>query len=554
MPDASTPLRPLDPTDWDAFRRLAHQMVDDSLDYLRDVATRPTWTPTPAAVMSAIHDESVPRAGIGDAAAYDDFLRLVRPYPNGNIHPRFWGWVMGTGTPQAAMAEFLCSVVNPQMGGLDHAPVYVEQQVVRWYAELMGLPGSAGGILVSGGTMANVLGLSVARRQRAAWDVRKLGAYGGAPLRVYASTEVHSWLKKSCDFLGLGEDAFRRVPVGADFAVDVPAMAQMIAEDRAAGLNPFCIVGTVGTVQTGASDDVNALADLAAREKLWLHIDGAFGAMAKLAQHPQAAAAVRGMDRADSIAFDLHKWGYLPFDIAMLITREDRHLTETFANQAPYLTGMAGGINASGSIYFNDRGIELTRSFRALKVWMTLRAQGSELLGAHIGRNIAQAQYLGGLVAREAELELLAPVPLNLVNYRFRAPGLDTDALNALNRNILVRLQEDGIAVPSGTVIRGQFAIRVRNRNFNRGGPSIRGAYGAQADLASAAWRAAAGLRSPAGRVRAAGASVQMGGAHPAGTDRTRRWDSRARRAAPRGHGASGGSASGERRGVGGRA
>ena len=365
---------------------------------------------------------------------------------------------------------------------------------------------------------------------------------------------MHSWLKKSCDFLGLGEDAFRRVPVGADFAVDVPAMAQMIAEDRAAGLNPFCIVGTVGTVQTGASDDVNALADLAAREKLWLHIDGAFGAMAKLAQHPQAAAAVRGMDRADSIAFDLHKWGYLPFDIAMLITREDRHLTETFANQAPYLTGMAGGINASGSIYFNDRGIELTRSFRALKVWMTLRAQGSELLGAHIGRNIAQAQYLGGLVAREAELELLAPVPLNLVNYRFRAPGLDTDALNALNRNILVRLQEDGIAVPSGTVIRGQFAIRVRNRNFNRGGPSIRGAYGAQADLASAAWRAAAGLRSPAGRVRAAGASVQMGGAHPAGTDRTRRWDSRARRAAPRGHGASGGSASGERRGVGGRA
>ncbi len=465
MTDSPDSPAPLDPSDWEAYRALAHRMLDESLDHLRGVRTRPTWTPTPDAVRAEIKNESLPRQGMGDTAAYDDFVRLVRPYPNGNIGPRFWGWVMGTGTPQAAMADFLSSVINPQMGGLDHAPVYVEQQVIRWYCELMGFPASAGGILISGGTMANVLGLAVARRQRAGWDVRVKGAYGGPPLRVYASQEVHSWLKKTCDFLGLGEEAFRKVPVHDDYTVNVAAMEQMIHEDRAAGLQPFCVIGTAGTVQTGASDDFNALADLAAREKLWFHVDGAFGAMAKLAQIPEAQAAVSGMDRADSVAFDLHKWGYLPFDVAMLITREDKHLTETFANQAPYLTSMPGGLNASGSVYFNDRGIELTRGFRALKVWMTMRAQGTDLLGAHIARNIKQAQYLAGIVAKEPQLELLAPVPLNLVNFRYKAAGLDTDALNALNRNILVRLQEDGIAVPSGTVIRGQFAIRVAITN-----------------------------------------------------------------------------------------
>lgn len=449
-------LAPLDPQDWESYRALAHRMLDESLDYLRDVRQRPTWTPTPASVKAAIHDEPLPRSGRGEQAAYDDFVQLVRPYPNGNIHPRFWGWVMGTGTPQAAMADFLSSVVNPQMGGLEHAPVFVEQQVVKWFAELMRFPASASGILISGGTMANVLGLAVARQQRANWDVRKLGVAGG---------EVHSWLAKSCEFLGMGNDAFHRIASRADFSVDVDAMAAAIAADRAAGHRPCCIVASVGTVQTGASDDLNALADLAAREGLWLHVDGAFGAMAALAEIPEAHAAVRGLERADSVAFDLHKWGYMPFDVAMLLTREDRHLTETFKNQAPYLMALPGGLAPGGGIYFNDRGIELTRSFRALKVWMTLRAQGSDLLGAHIARNIRQAQYLASLVEREPALELLAPVPLNLVNFRYVTPGLDAEALNALNQRILVRLQEDGIAVPSATVIRGTFSIRVAISN-----------------------------------------------------------------------------------------
>src|SRR5688572_30592532 len=163
---------PLDPANWDEYRALAHRMLDESLDYLRDVRERPTWTPMPASVRERLSNEPVPRAGLGDRAAYDDFVSLVRPYPNGNIHPRFWGWVMGTGTPQTAMADFLSSVVNPNLGGLEQAPVLVEKQVVKWCAELMGFPATAGGILVSGGTMANVLGLAVARQQGAGFDVR----------------------------------------------------------------------------------------------------------------------------------------------------------------------------------------------------------------------------------------------------------------------------------------------------------------------------------------------------------------------------------------------
>lgn len=464
-PTDPAPIPPIDPADWEQFRLLAHEMVDDSLDYLRDVGTRPAWQPMPTTVRRALLDDPLPRTGRGEAAAYQDFLDLVRPYPNGNIHPRFWGWVMGTGSPQAAMADFLASVVNPNLGGLEQAPVLVERQVVKWYGELMGFPAACGGILVSGGTMANVLALAVARQQRAGWDVRTEGVRGGPPLCVYGSTETHGWLKKACEFLGLGNSAFRRVPVNDEFQVDVAATARLIAEDRAAGHRPFCVIGTAGTVQTGASDDLDALADLSARERLWFHVDGAFGAMARLAPGAAAAAAVRGIERADSLAFDLHKWGYLPFDVAMVLTREDRQLTETFSMQAAYLASESRGIIAQMGIHFADRGIELTRSFKALKVWMTMRAQGTELLGLHIARNIEQARYLEGLVRAERSLELLAPVPLNIVNFRFTVPGMAPAALDALNREILVRLQEDGIAVPSGTTVRGLFAIRVAITN-----------------------------------------------------------------------------------------
>ena len=457
-------LPPLDPQDWDAYRALAHKMVDESLDYLRDVGQRRAWTPMPAIVRERLLNEPLPRNGIGDAAVYDDFVSLVRPYPNGNIHPRFWGWVMGTGTPQGAMADFLSSVMNPNVGGLEQSPVLVEQQVVKWCAELMGFPADAGGILLSGGTMANVLGLAVARQRGAGFDVRAEGLQGDNPtLLVYASTETHGWLKKACELLGLGNAAFRKVPVRDDFTVDVAAMAAMIRADREAGHRPCCIIGTAGTVQTGATDDLDALADLAAREQLWFHVDGAFGAMARLS--PATAAITRGMERADSLAFDLHKWGYLPFDVACLLTRTDAALVETFSMQAAYLASESRGIMAQGGIHFADRGIELTRSFKALKVWMIFRAAGTDTIGGHIARYVALARRLASLVESHPDLELLAPVPLNIVNFRYAPAGADPATLDALNRWILIELHERGIAAPSGTTVRGRFAIRVAITN-----------------------------------------------------------------------------------------
>jgi glutamate/tyrosine decarboxylase-like PLP-dependent enzyme len=455
---------PLDPQDWESYRALAHRMVDDSLDYLRDVRERPAWRPMPGAVRSALGTEPLPREGRGEEATYADFLELVRPYPNGNIHPRFWGWVMGTGTPQGAMADFLSSVMNPNVGGLEQSPVLVEKQVVKWCAELMGFPATAGGLLVSGGTMANVLALAVARHHGAGYDIRSEGLQGSRPkMLVYASTETHGWLKKACEFLGLGNSAFRKVPVDVEFRVDVSAMAAMIREDRAAGNHPICMIGTAGTVQTGATDDLEALADLAAREQLWFHVDGAFGAMAALS--PETAPIVRGMERADSLAFDLHKWGYLPFDVACVLTRDDAQLVETFSMQAAYLASETRGLMAQSGIHFADRGIELTRSFKALKVWMMMRAAGTDVLGAHIARNVRQAQYLESLVRAHPDLEQVAPVPLNLVNFRYVRAGLGAAALDALNREILIQLQERGIAAPSGTTINGQFAIRVAITN-----------------------------------------------------------------------------------------
>lgn len=455
---------PLDPQDWDAYRALAHRMVDDSIDFLRDVRTRPAWQPMPAEVKAHLAGEPLPVKGAGDAAAYDDFLRYVRPYPNGNIHPRFWGWVMGTGTPQTAMADFLASVINPNVGGLEQAPKFVEQTVVRWLAEAMGYPSDAGGILVSGGTMANVLALAVARQHGAGFDVRTDGLQSGQPtLLVYASSEVHGWLPKSCDLLGLGKAGFRPVPVNDAFEVDVAAMATMIAADRAAGHRPFCIIGTAGTVQTGATDDLVALADLAARERLWFHVDGAFGAMAALS--PATAPIVRGMDRADSIAFDLHKWGYLPFGVACVLTRRDVDLTSTFSMQAAYLAGEERGVFGRSGIHFADRGIELTRRFSALKVWMFLKAVGFETLGAHIARNVTQATRLARLVDAHPSLERMAPTPMNIVVMRYAPATLAPERRDAVNRELLLQLQERGIAVPSGTTIRGAYGMRVAITN-----------------------------------------------------------------------------------------
>jgi len=460
------PTRPeetLDPADWAELRALGHRMVDDMMDYLEGVRERPVWRPVPAETRAAL-DEPTPRGPTDAAEVYRQFREHVLPYPNGNIHPRFWGWVMGTGTPLAMLADMLASGMNPHLAGYDQSPALVERQVIRWMAELLGFPAESSGLLVSGGTVANLLGLTVARNARAGFDLRAEGLQrpNTPRLLVYGSSETHSWSKKACELLGLGDSALRRILVDDEYRVDVPALHAAIANDRAAGHRPICVIGNAGTVNTGATDDLRALASLARDEGLWFHVDGAFGAFAALA--PSLRASVAGMEQADSIAVDLHKWGYLPFEVGLVLVRHPGAHRATFATSSHYLDATPRGIVAGG-FPFADLGVQLSRGFRALKVWMSLKAHGADAWGRLVEQNVAQARHLRDRVLAEQRLELLAPAPLNVVCFRYVAPGLDAAALDAVNEEILLRVQERGIAVPSSTVLGGRFALRVAITN-----------------------------------------------------------------------------------------
>jgi glutamate/tyrosine decarboxylase-like PLP-dependent enzyme len=460
---AGTPSLTLDPADWAALRALGHRMLDDMLDHLTSVRQRPAWTPMPADVKAAL-SRPLPYEPQGAESAYEDFVRYVRPYPNGNLHPRFWGWVQGNGTPLAMLADMLASGLNPHLAGFNQAPALVEHQVLAWLAELMGMPADTSGLLCSGGTMAGVIGLAVARHARAGFDVRELGLQGHDHplLTVYGSIETHGWVAKAAELLGLGRRAYRAVGVDDDFRIDVAALRRAIAADRRDGHRPFCVVGTAGTVNAGAVDDLCALADVCAAEGLWFHVDGAFGALARLV--PALCDTVAGIERADSLALDLHKWMYLPFDVACVLVRDARVHQAAFAASASYFGPADRGVLAGG-LPFADRGIELTRSFKALKVWMSLKAHGVRTFGRLIEQNVHQARHLAALVHDHPDLQLLAPVPLNVVCFRYAPAGLPSECLDALNQEILVRLQESGVAIPSSTWIRDRFAIRVANVN-----------------------------------------------------------------------------------------
>lgn len=463
-----------DPTtaaEWESLRALGHRMLDDLLDAQAGLGESAAWQPIPSAVQEEF-ESSGPETGAGAAAAYERFRTQVLPYGIGNWHPRFFGWVQGNGTPLAMLADMLASGMNPHLGGFQQAPAMVERQVVRWFAEWLGIPG-ASGLFVTGGTMANVHSLACARiamARRLGRDARRDGgqAWPGEPVPTpfvfYGSTETHGWAHKAAEWLGLGRRAFRAVPVDADYRVRLDALQEMIDHDRSAGLTPFCVMGTAGTVNTGATDDLTALASLCEREQLWFHVDGAFGALAALA--PLVRDQVRGMERADSVAFDLHKWGSMPFECACVLVRDAAAHHEAFRNSATYLAPGERGPTAGG-MYFNERGLDLTRGFKALKVWMQLHADGVSHFGRIIAQNVLQVRRLVTIIEAHPELELLAPAPLNIVCFRYRgaAMSLDERALDALNRELLAQLQESGIALPSSTLLNGKFAIRVAHVN-----------------------------------------------------------------------------------------
>ena len=452
----------LDPQDWDAMRALAHRMVDDGLDYLRTIADRPVWQPVPES--AAAHFTSpLPQEPSDAGQVYAEFVENIMPYPMGVPHPRFWAWYMGNGTVMGALAEFLAAVLNPNLGGGNHVANLVEKQVIDWMKEMLGFPPEASGLLVSGGSMANFVGIAVARNTRAGFDVRAQGLRSAAqPLTVYASTEIHSSNQKAVELLGLGSDSLRKIPVNADFTINLQALQTAIDADRAAGMRPICVLASAGTVNTGAVDDLNALADICQREGLWLHVDGAIGAVAVLADslRPQLA----GIERADSIALDLHKWMHMPFEAGCILVRHEDPHRMTFSLTPEYLVHEERGL-AGGSLWFSDYGLQLSRSFRALKVWMSIKEHGIKRFGRMMARNAAQARAFARRVEQHPNLELMAPVGMDIVCFRFNPGGLPDDKLDALNKETLIRLQEGGIAAPSYTTLNGRYCLRLAIAN-----------------------------------------------------------------------------------------
>jgi glutamate/tyrosine decarboxylase-like PLP-dependent enzyme len=356
------------------------------------------------------------------------------------------------------LAEMLAAGLNANLGGRDHIPVDVERQIVEWVRLMFGFPRGASGIFVTGTSMANLMGVLVARTAAQGQSVRQTGlGEDGAALTAYTSAAAHGCVAQAMDLTGLGRDALRSIAIDRSHRIDLAALRARIAEDRNAGRKPFLVVGSAGTVDIGAIDDLQALRALCHEENLWFHVDGAYGALGILS--PTIAPRLAGLESADSIAFDFHKWGQVPYDAGFLIVRDGAQHRDAFAAPAAYLRRETRGL-AAGSSWPCDFGPDLSRGFRALKTWFTIKTFGTDKLGAMIGRTCALARYLEARILAEPKLELLAPVELNIVCFRYRAANADQVNINKVNADIVIDIQESGIAAPSTTILDGRLAIR----------------------------------------------------------------------------------------------
>jgi glutamate/tyrosine decarboxylase-like PLP-dependent enzyme len=404
-------------------------------------------------------DAALPRGGAAPDDVYAAYRRLIAPHGVGNRHPQFLGWVHGGGTAIGMLAEMLAAGLNANCGGRDHAPIMCERQVVRWAVEMLGLPVDSSGLVVTGTSMANFVAVLVARTAAAGVGVRRNGV-GAMRLTAYASEGAHLCIGRALDMAGIGSHALRRIPCDRSGAVDTAALRAAIATDRDDGLQPFLVVGTAGSVDIGAIDDLPAIADICAEQRLWFHVDAAFGAIAMLSSALRPLFA--GIEQADSVAFDFHKWAQVPYDAGCIVVRDAVAHRAAFARGAAYLRRDVRGL-AAGEPWPVDLGPELSRGFRALKVWMTLMTYGADQIGRVVEQCCAHARRLATMIGCEPLLELAVPVALNIVCFRYR-PGDD-----AVQAAIAADLQEAGDAVLSLTTWQGRTVLRAAFVNHRTG-------------------------------------------------------------------------------------
>jgi aromatic-L-amino-acid decarboxylase len=451
-PAASTSL---DPGDWTGLREQAHQMLDDMLGYMESMRASPVWQAIPDEVRARFR-EDLPAQPTPLAQVHAEFMGSILPFTARNGHPGFLGWVQGGGTAVGMLAEMLAAGLNANAGGRDQIPLEVENQVTHWMRMLFHFPAGASGLFVTGTSMANLLAVLIARDACLGPDVRTRGVTCCAQkLTAYASASVHGSMGRALDFAGLGSEALRLIAVDSRQRIDLAALEQAIRADRIQGFTPFLVVGNAGTVDTGAIDDLDGMAELADHHHLWFHVDGAYGALGMLA--PELAPRLKGIERADSLAFDFHKWAQVPYDAGFLLVRDGQRHQQAFASSCAYLMREQRGMSA-GSPWPCDLGPDLSRGFRALKTWATLKVYGMNAIGAVIQRCCELARYLEWRIQDSNELELMAPVELNIVCFRYRFAT--DDLADQLNRQIVIELQEGGAVAPSATTIGGRLSIR----------------------------------------------------------------------------------------------
>jgi len=452
---------PVADLDWDSARarELTEAVLDlwcELLDGMRELPVSPQLDAALVAREAALPIPS-------DPLSVADLEALLRPLVLEQStlcgHPGFMAYVSGSGTVPGAAADLLAAALNPNVGGWSLAPAAseLELHLTRWLAERFGLPAGAAGLMTSGGASSNLTALKAARDARTPGDVRRHGT-GGLPLVLYASAEAHATIAEAADILGLGERAVRSIPTDAAYRMRTDELERALAADLAAGMLPFAVVATAGTTATGAVDPLPAVADICQMHGLWMHVDAAYGGAAVLA--PELRPLLSGIERADSIAFDPHKWLYTPQSSACLLVRDPADLLRSFSIDVAYVREDA---TLSGrGLNIGELGPQWSRAFLALKVWLSLAAHGTDAYARRIAHDVELACYLDERVRAHPDLEPMCPVVLSIACFRY-APagaGLDDAALNRLNERLMIEIRRDGHTFPSNAELDGRYCLR----------------------------------------------------------------------------------------------
>jgi aromatic-L-amino-acid/L-tryptophan decarboxylase len=467
------------------FRAAGHRLVDEIAKFLESIPRRPVVPPvTPSGIRHLLPAGGLPEEGAPSSQLLEESTRLLFENSLLSAHPRFWGYINSSPAPIGALADLLAAAVSPNAGGWILAPIAseIERQTVRWIAELIGYPSDCGGLLVSGGNMANFVPFLAARRAQANkenWPVSTDGLRSGRPLRVYGSEETHTWIHKAADLFGLGTDSVRWIPVDDGERMDTGALCRAIERDKSAGEFPFLVVGQAGSVSTGAVDPLREIAAVCREHGLWFHVDGAYGAVAAVLPNgspdvpPDSLADLGGLAEADSVAVDPHKWLYAPLEAGCALVRDRALLRETFSHRPPYYRFHEGEDGDERLNYF-EYGFQNSRGFRALKVWLGLRQAGRLGYAQAVAQNIRVAKALYNAAAANPELEATTQ-KLSIATFRYvpadlrarRESPAVTEYLNKLNAELLDRIQQGGEAFLTNAVIRGRFVLRACVVNFH---------------------------------------------------------------------------------------